>query len=106
MGSMFFDMVAGDVKKYTNLFHPCPFSVCISKDANFLDCLETFKSVPLQGRLYAKDVVLDDSSFPSFLPSAFYWFDLCLFRKEKIGFKFLGRGQVFAKLTKKSYKLG
>ena len=110
VGSHFVDIFANDLKKYSNAFHPCPFSVrtlvlTYERWSNIY-FWEHWIFVLLQGHVYFKNAIADDALFPPFLPSAVYYFDFYVFEKVNFNFKFLTRLEVFASINRKQYTLG
>lgn len=77
--SILYDIMVMDLEKYSNVMHPCPFSVL---DLNILPnqiflCKISFniceRIFVAQGHMYIKDCIINDSKFPPVLTPGDYY---------------------------------
>lgn len=101
--SMFVDMIAKDLQKNTNMFHPCPYQVgVISKILAWIE-ISYYSSCRLQGLQYMKDFHFDDTLFPSRMPVGRYIIQILMVSKRNGATKVIFVFRLFASLKNRSY---
>lgn len=70
LGNKFMDFLEGDLKKFSNIIHPCPYVVSVKLMKRFRFVLLTLPSICKKGHFYLRNMTFSDEIFPSMLPAA------------------------------------